>query len=56
MSITVFAYILLGMLALLAAYVVGVSSVEPPLEHYDLEDDNALHWEEAEKKPASGRR
>ena len=44
MSITVFAYILLGMLSLLAAYLIGISSVEPPLEHYDLGDDNDLPW------------
>ena len=41
-SITVFAYILLLLLVSLSAYLVSVSSLQPPLEHYDLGDDD-LH-------------
>ena len=34
MSISVFGYILFAGVFLLAAYLVAVSTVEPPLEHY----------------------
>ena len=35
MSISTFGYILLAGLSLLAAYLVGVAEVEPPLEQYE---------------------
>ena len=33
MSISLFGYVLLAVVTLLAAYLAGVSKVEPPLEH-----------------------
>lgn len=47
MSITVFAYILLAALLLMAAYLVGVSSIEPPLEHYDRGNENEPLWQDS---------
>ena len=35
MSISLFGYVLLAVVTLLAAYLAGVSKVEPPLEHYE---------------------
>jgi hypothetical protein len=34
MSISLFGYVLLAVVTLLAAYLAGVSTVEPPLERY----------------------
>jgi hypothetical protein len=48
-SITVFAYILFILLASLSAYLVSVSSVQPPLEHYDLEDDDLQRTDSGEE-------
>jgi len=35
-----FAYIMVAALALLSAYVMSVSTVEPPLEHYDVKEED----------------
>ena len=47
MSISIFGYILLAGVILLAAYLVSVSSIEPPLEHYRPPADKVKHLPDA---------
>ena len=39
MSFNVFAYLLLALIPLIATYVISVSSVEPPLEYYEEDEE-----------------